>query len=298
MTLPNAVCEGVERAIAEHGLGRRVQAVAPVGGGCINNGARLQIDSGASLFLKWNRASPAGMFEAEADGLRALGSGPLRVPEPLAWNDHGTGLAWLLMDHIPFGPSTTQSQRALGSGLAKLHASANAATFGWERDNWIGSLEQKNDRGASWGDFWRDRRIAPQLELARKHGFARHASFDRVLEAIPGGLADVERPDLLHGDLWGGNWFTSTDGEPVLIDPAVYRGHGEVDLAMSELFGGFGPAFYEAYEEVRPLSSAYSAYRKALYQLYYLLVHVNLFGAAYESGSRRAAESVLAELGG
>jgi fructosamine-3-kinase len=102
---------------------------------------------------------------------------------------------------------------------------------------------------------------------------------------------------LVHGDLWGGNWFTSDGGEPVLIDPAAYRGHGEVDLAMSELFGGFGAAFYEAYDDVAVVEEAYSAYRKDLYQLYYLLVHVNLFGGGYEDGSLRAARRVISEVG-
>jgi protein-ribulosamine 3-kinase len=113
----------------------------------------------------------------------------------------------------------------------------------------------------------------------------------------PDALSDIDRPDLLHGDLWGGNWFASADGKPVLIDPAVYRGHGEVDLAMSELFGGFGPAFYAAYDEVRRITPEYEAYRKALYQLYYLLVHVNLFGGAYEAASSRAARQVLGAVG-
>ncbi len=122
--------------------------------------------------------------------------------------------------------------------------------------------------------------------------------FDQVLEVIPHALDDVERPGLLHGDLWGGNWYASEDGLPVLIDPAVYRGHGEVDLAMSELFGGFEPGFYAAYDERHGISAAYRAYRRDLYQLYYLLVHVNLFGASYVAACLGAARGFLAGTGG
>jgi fructosamine-3-kinase len=132
--------------------------------------------------------------------------------------------------------------------------------------------------------------------LARARGHARDADLDRLLEVIPAALADVERPELVHGDLWGGNWFASARGDPVVIDPAAYHGHGEVDLAMSQLFGGFGASFYEAYRNVRGVTRAYDAYRKDLYQLYYLLVHVNLFGAAYEAASLDAARKVLSEL--
>lgn len=178
-----------------------------------------------------------------------------------------------------------------------MHDRAVEGGFGFGRDNWIGSLEQQNDVSERWGDFWRDRRIEPQLSLARARGRARDADFDALLDVIPSALADIERPELVHGDLWGGNWFPSEQDEAVIIDPAVYRGHGEVDLAMSELFGGFGATFYDAYNGVRTVDRAYGAYRKHLYQLYYLLVHVNLFGTAYEAGSLHAARSVLSELG-
>jgi protein-ribulosamine 3-kinase len=288
----------VEEALAQRGLGRHVTSVTPVGGGCINNGARIVTDSGGVFFLKWNRSAPAGMFAAEADGLEALArASSLRVPAPVAWDSRSGGDSWLLLEHVGSGPSGAAALSALGAGLAAMHSGEVGATFGWERDNWIGSLDQPNDPSESWGDFWRDRRIEPQLSLARSRGLARDAAFDALLERIPGALDDLGTPELLHGDLWGGNWFADERGRPVLIDPAVYRGHGEVDLAMSELFGGFGPAFYEAYAEVRPLSGAYAAYRRDLYQLYYLLVHVNLFGRAYEPGSLGAARRVLAELG-
>jgi fructosamine-3-kinase len=292
MTIPAHIVRDVSAALQENGLGARILHATPVGGGCINHGTRVETDTGASLFLKWNESAPAGMFEAEVDGLRALRSvDGVRAPEPLALGEH-----WLLLEHVDTGRERPDTSSALGRMLAALHAGAPSRSFGWPRDNWIGSLPQTNAPTERWGDFWRDHRIAPQLERARRQGRLRDASFDRLLDAIPEALADVERPELVHGDLWGGNWLTDPNGEPWLIDPAVNFGHGEVDLAMSELFGGFDRAFYGAYDEAHGRTSAYAACRRDLYQLYYLLVHVNLFGTSYEAGARRAAEKVVAAL--
>jgi fructosamine-3-kinase len=148
-----------------------------------------------------------------------------------------------------------------------------------------------------WGAFWRDRRLGPQLARARKAGHFRDgtgALLDRVVERTPALLADLdEPPSLLHGDLWGGNVFPDGEGRPVLIDPAVYRGHREVDLAMSELFGGFPSGWPEAYDVAWPVADGYAPHRRALYQLYYLLVHVNLFGAGYAAACIRAAKEAL-----
>jgi len=292
MTIPAHIARDVSAALAERGLGGRIVRATPVGGGCINHGTRVETDTGDWLFLKWNESAPAGMFDAEVDGLRALrGADGVRAPEALA-----NGEQWLLLEHVEPGRERADTPTKLGRMVAALHAGATSTSFGWPRDNWIGSLPQTNTQLESWGDFWRDHRIAPQLERARRHGRLRDAVLDRVLDIIPRALADVERSELVHGDLWGGNWLTGASGDPWLIDPAVYFGHGEVDLAMSELFGGFDRAFYRAYDETHGRSSAYAAYRRDLYQLYYLLVHVNLFGSSYEAGARQAAEKVLAAL--
>jgi fructosamine-3-kinase len=318
--LPGLIEGPVRRAVEDHGFGRRIEQVVEVGGGCINHGARIVTDTGASLFLKWNDAAPAGMFDAEADGLLALARpDAVRVPSPVAWSSapadttsprhtrgaEPTGASWLLMEHVAAGRPTRESEECLGVGLSRIHlagAEASVGEFGWRRDNWIGSLPQANGPVASWADFWRDRRLAPQLELARSRGQLADGALDRVLDRVLDltgvALADVVTPELVHGDLWRGNWFASASGEPVLIDPAVYLGHGEVDLAMSELFGGFGTAFYQAYRDAHGLPDAYEAYRRDLYQLYYLLVHVNLFGASYEAGSLRTARRVVAALSG
>ncbi len=291
--LPTPLRQQVESA-----LGRQITGSVPASGGCINNGARLDTRAGGSFFLKWNDTAPLEMFEAEADGLEALRrSCTVRVPGPL---DRGGGdgvSPWLLMEYVGSGAPAADYPERLGASLAELHHAELGPTFGWRRDNWIGSLPQANDARDDWGDFWRDLRIVPQLQLARSKGFLRGDTMDRLIEVIPDALADIERAGLLHGDLWGGNAFATADGSPVIIDPAVFRGDGEVDLAMTELFGGFGHRFYDAYNATQPISREYEAFRRDLYQLYYLLVHVNLFGASYASGSLAAASRVLNAFG-
>ncbi len=296
MTLPGDIRREVEHTLRDLRLGLRIQSSVPVGGGCISNGLRVDTETG-SFFLKWHAGAPVQMFEAEAAGLVALRDAEaIRAPEPLGW---GGGLgtpSWLLMEYIAPAPPRPDSEARLGCGLAALHDLGGPKTFGFDHGNWIGALPQQNTPTSSWGEFWRDRRIVPQLASARQRGHFGDSLLDRLVEAIPAALSDVSTPQLLHGDLWSGNAFTASDGEPVIIDPAVYRGDGEVDLAMTELFGGFGSGFHDAYAEARGISEAYTSHRKELYQLYYLLVHVNLFGASYVTGTRRAAERVLSEL--
>jgi protein-ribulosamine 3-kinase len=156
--------------------------------------------------------------------------------------------------------------------LAKVHRTA-APRFGWQRDNYIGSTPQRNGWCEDWREFWIERRVGPQLELARRNGF-------RVAEP-PLGSLDGHRPQpsLLHGDLWSGNAGFTAEG-PVIFDPAVYYGDREADLAMTELFGGFPGTFYEAYHAAWPLEPGYEQ-RKHLYNLYHLLNHLNLFGGSY-----------------
>ncbi len=298
--LPDPVRHAVEAALQTLGGPSKIRSVTPLSGGCINHGARLDVEGPSTFFLKWNASAPPGMFQAESDGLAALRErGALRVPLPVA-RGGGAGVpAWLLMEYVAPGRSTSDFEERLGRGLAQLHRPLADSLFGWHEDNWIGSLPQANASSASWAEFWRDRRIVPQLEWARQGGHFTGRDgglLDELVEAIPRALADVDDtpPVLLHGDLWSGNVYPAEGGAPVIIDPAVYGGHGEVDLAMTELFGGFGKAFYAAYESEAGIDRAYDAYRRDLYQLYYLLVHVNLFGTTYEAGTARAARRVLA----
>lgn len=305
VSLPPSVLEGVTHALQHLGLEGGVDAATPVSGGCINHGARLDASGGGAFFLKWNAAAPPGLFEAEARGLQALrGAGTLRVPEPFASGGDSGSPAWLLMEYIAPGVPAPDHDERLGRGLAELHGSPDPSDgFGWPEANWIGSLVQSNESGTRWSSFWRERRIAPQLRQAVDAGaFGRNERdlLDRVVDLIPSALQDVDGapPHLLHGDLWAGNTYAADDGSPALIDPAVYRGHGEVDLAMTELFGGFGARVYDAYDEVAGITEAYHRYRRELYQLYYLLVHVNLFGRQYTRRTVSAAARVVSCLSG
>ncbi|HEX8395026.1 MAG TPA: fructosamine kinase family protein [Longimicrobium sp.] len=274
--------DGLRAAVEAH-LGRVLSAES-VGGGSINRAARLRTADGP-VFIKYHPRSPAGMFAAEARGLDALrrAAAGLVIPRVLARGDAREGVpAWLALEWLePAAPSPADDER-LGRGLAALHRSP-VAGWGWEEPNFIGSLPQANDTASSWPEFWRLRRLGPQLDLARRAGRlpAAGSEWARLMERLPDLLAAAEEdgPSLLHGDLWSGNRMQTTDG-PALIDPAVYRGHREVDLAMAELFGGFGARFGAAYREAWPLAPGYPT-RRAIYQLYYLLVHVNLFGGGY-----------------
>ncbi len=185
---------------------------------------------------------------------------------------------------------------ALGRALALVH-SVRGEFFGWRWDNYIGTTPQLNRRSSSWSDFWREARLRPQLELGRRNGL--NASLltkgERLVEAVPRVLSGhVPMASLLHGDLWCGNAGCLAGGVPVFFDPAVYWGDRETDLAMTELFGGFPPAFYSAYAEAAPLDAGYAA-RKPLYNLYHVLNHANLFGGGYASQAERMIDGLLAQ---
>jgi protein-ribulosamine 3-kinase len=309
MTVPASLLQSVESALESHsGRSVRIMSTAPIGGGCINPSAKLEVENGERYFLKWNSSAPTEMFEAEADGLMALAATrALRVPEVLGRGGSGNTLdpAWLLLEFIPQGRPDPDYGRRLGQGLAELHAfglttpeSLARVAYGWHRDNFIGSLPQRNDPTDDWVTFWRDRRLEPQLRMARDRGHFPGRGGE-LLDNLLARLDEVmvgagrEGPAFLHGDLWSGNFFPGPAGEPVLIDPAVYRGAGEVDLAMMELFGSFPVGFREGYGSRRELAPEYEGFRRDLYQLYYLLVHVNLFGGSYVRGSLTAAERAL-----
>lgn len=292
--LPVGVRSGVESALSSRaGRPVRITAADPVTGGCISPVAQVATDRGERFFLKWTAAGqPPGLIEAEGRGLRLLqATGAVRVPELIA--ARASEDRWLLLEWIEPGPASPAAWRRLGEDLASLHRS-RGDRFGAEHPNFIGPLPQTNEATPSWPAFWRTRRLEPQLRLAVERDMFRPADvdrFERLLERLDDRIAagDEEGPSILHGDLWSGNIHMAADGRPALIDPSAYHGHREVDLAMAELFGGFGREFQDAYERAWPLSPGFAA-RRAVYQLYYLLVHVNVFGAGYVGGCRRALQ--------
>jgi fructosamine-3-kinase len=285
-----ALEEVVTRATGERFA---IKVAVPAAGGCIH--ASWVLDSGTTrVFAKVNDERFAASFEAEADGLAALGGAGLRVPRPLA---HGAaeGQAFLVLEHLALGSGGDTGFRELGRSLARMHEQRGNA-FGWHRDNFIGPTPQSNARHASWLEFWQRERLAPQLAAAARNGHRGRVQWlgEQVTAAVPWLLAGHDpEPSLLHGDLWSGNAGFLTDGTPVVFDPAVYHGDAEADLAMTELFGGFPGTFYEGYREVRPVAGGYRL-RRLLYNLYHVLNHLNLFGEGYRGQAERIMEQLVA----
>ncbi len=233
----------------------------------------------------------------EAAGLSALAeAGALRVPRVRA-QGIAAAEAFLALEWIDAAAASSDSERRLGEGLAALHH-VTADRFGWNHDTHIGPTPQANGWLEDWPTFWRQRRLQPQLEWAmhRGHGRLLRAPGERLLEALDALLGDHRpQPSLLHGDLWGGNWCATADGEPVIFDPAVYYGDRETDLAMTRLFGGFGRRFYEAYLGSAPLPAGH-AVRAELYNVYHMLNHANLFGGGYVQRSHAMIRRLLAQV--
>jgi fructosamine-3-kinase len=245
------------------------------------------------VFLKVNEPDCAGMFAAEFDGLSELASArAVRVPGPLA---HGATeeAAWLLMEHLELEPGSCAAGAALGEALAAQHRVTSDA-FGWRTDNTIGSTAQPNGWRADWIGFFAESRLGHQLRLAS--GGRDNELTDKgtqLLELLPAIFAGhTPQPSLLHGDLWGGNWAMTRDGMPAIFDPAVYYGDREADLAMTELFGGFPPEFYVAYDAAWPREPGY-AVRRDVYNLYHVLNHLNLFGGSYRGQAISMIERAL-----
>ncbi len=266
-----------------------------LGGGCINTAVRLS-DGERSWFVKINRAALLGMFEAEYAALQELaGTATIRVPRPLC-TGRSDGDSFIVMEYVALGRGNTAGQAAAGRQLAALHR-VRAAQFGWQRDNTIGATPQPNGWMGDWIGFWHTRRLGFQLELAARngHGGRLQGLGEQLLERFAGLIDHAPMPSLLHGDLWGGNLGFHQAGQPVIFDPASYYGDREADIAMTELFGGFGTPFYAAYNAAWPLDPGYRV-RKSLYNLYHVLNHLNLFGGGYAGQAEDMLRRLLAEL--
>jgi fructosamine-3-kinase len=268
------------------------RTLTPIGGGCIADARLAEFADGTRVFVKSRAAAPE-MFPREAEGLQTLASaGAIRVPGVLAVSAEA-----LVLEYIPEGGKSAGFYESFGRDFAGLHR-ARGPACGFAHDNFIGLTPQKNapladawaalkpgsiGDGVDWPEFFLQRRLRFQVELVEKQGLGaelRHL-LDRSETAILELLGEaVEPPSLLHGDLWGGNYLADQSGRACLIDPAVYFGHREADLAMTRLFGSFSPSFYRAYEDAFPLQAGHEE-RLPLYQLYHLLNHLNLFGRSY-----------------
>jgi len=256
--------------------------IKPISGGSINEAFVLSNDSDKVFVKRNNKDQYPQMFVEEANGLNLLRENAriMRIPEVLAVFEMGS-YQYLALEFIQEGQNTQVSQQRLGHALAEIHT-ATASVFGHNENNYMGALPQSNRDHQDWVEFWTEERLRPQVNLAidRAAFTAKDASdFELLYKNLPN-LMPREEPCLVHGDLWSGNYLINYQENPVLIDPAVYFGHREVDIAMTQLFGGFSEQFYTAYHEALPLESGWKN-RTDLFNLYPLLIHVNLFGGGY-----------------
>lgn len=260
-----------------------IQTVEAIHGGCISQAYKISDKTGKTYFVKINTSAPPELFAKEAHGLNELQlAGAFKIPEVLAVSSH-----FIILEFIPSGKPVAHFFEHFGRHLAQLHL-YKAMNFGFYEANFIGSSIQENvptnHEKNNWAAFYFNKRILFQLRLAEQRGNATPAlvqgiaNLENKIENILAG--SEERPSLLHGDLWSGNYLTNAGGYASLIDPAVYYGHREADLAMTKLFGGFSPSFYKSYEETYPLPAGYK-FREQVYHLYHVLNHFNLFGKTY-----------------
>lgn len=282
--------EELKHALSQH-LRLSVRKLVPVSGGDINAAFRAELADGTRRFVKTRPSAPPGMYACEAAGLAWLAqTRALRTPEVCAVSDN-----FLVLEWIEQGRRSTRFEQTLGRGLALLHQ-RGAPEFGLSQDNFLGPLRQPNGTRGDWPTFYAEQRLRPLFLRAKTQGglcdAALERGFERLFDALPDLTGPSEPPSRLHGDLWSGNVMRDEAGAPVLIDPAVYGGHREVDLAMLQLFGAPSADFFVAYDAVYPRANGH-AQRVALYQLYPLLFHLCMFGAGYRSQLTEALQSAL-----
>ncbi|GAA5178805.1 fructosamine kinase family protein [Niveibacterium umoris] len=288
-----ALAVAIEAAIrASTGSRFRISAHQTVSGGSAHQHWSLR-GSGAQYFVKTGPTASHAAFAAEIDGLNALASsGVVRTPAVIAAGETPDA-AFLILEHLDLRPMRREDGARCATALAALHA-IQGTQYGWPRDNYIGASPQSNTPHDDWPTFFAQRRLAPQLAAAARHGhrgeLQTHGA--RVIEKISAFFLDHRAPpSLLHGDLWSGNFAVLDSGEPVLFDPAVHYGDREADFAMSELFGGLPESFYAGYRAAAPLADGY-AQRRTLYNFYHVLNHLNLFGPSYWRQAERMARDL------
>ena len=289
----------IEEALgALFGNGVVIVKTARISGGDINEAYGLTLSDGHCVFMKANSRENASFFAAEAAGLEAIArTGTIGIPQVLGYgmNAGGLGRSFLLLEFVSAKKRVSDYWEMLGHQLADMHRADTAdyvqnGRYGFGNDNYIGMRKQINTPHESWVAFFRDCRLAPQFQAAaRCFDPADFRKITWLLDHLEDFLTEPDRPSLLHGDLWAGNVMTGNDKKAWLIDPAVSVGHAEADIAMTELFGGFPAAFYDAYREAGILPPDYKE-RRDLYNLYHLLNHLNIFGGGYLSSVKRVLE--------
>lgn len=264
----------------EKELHQKVVFYTSLGGGCIGNALKVVTENGNQYFVKSYENSK--MHQAEANGLNELKTAnAIRIPRVLKFNDD-----FIFLEYIESAPPVADFSLKFGRQFAQLHRT-RGNYYGYFEDNYIGSTDQINlPQNDNWAEFFLENRLMFQFRLAEKNGYS-NSQLKEGMKNIEKNIENIlegsdEYPTLLHGDLWGGNYISDQRGNPCLIDPAVYFGHREADLAMTKLFGGFDPEFYKSYYEEYPLKEGWE-YRENLYKLYHVLNHLNLFGTAYLS---------------
>jgi len=286
--IDDSVYKSLDEAIRGiFGSGRRVVQRKSVFGGDINQAAALTLDDGRTVFMKSNAPDRLADFMAETEGLEAIRkTGAISAPEVFGAGKEA-GFSFLLMEFISEGRQIRNYWDVFAAELAAMHAADVGSRFGFTHENRIGATRQLNTPHDSWIAFFRDCRLAPQFDMAAGYlSVSDRQRAGQLLSHLDRYLIEPERPSLVHGDLWAGNMITGKDGKGWLIDPAVYWGHPEADIAMTELFGGFPRQFYEAYRTAGHLERDYSD-RRDIYNLYHLLNHLNMFGSGYLGSVRR-----------
>ena len=254
----------------------------PVTGGSINNCFRLVVNKEFMYFVKFNAVSAfPSLLEKEQNGLTFIASQKIiRVPQIIAHHVSGDQ-QYLILEWIEPGIKNGSFWKLFGEQLAALHK-ISYRSYGFQEDNYMGALPQSNAFSENWTDFFIHYRLEMQTNLALQKGLLlpQHLRlFERLYKKL-GEIFNEEAPSLLHGDLWSGNFISAINGDPVLIDPAVYFGHRNMDLGMTTLFGGFERSFYESYHYHFPFTDNYRD-QWEICNLYPLLIHLNLFGTGY-----------------
>lgn len=262
----------------------------PLGGGCINQSYQL-IGEKENYFVKINSAEGLEMFRAEALALEEItATQTIKVPKPICYGSAGNH-SYLVLEYLELDRGNRQSWQKMGQQLAQLHRLQRENRYGWKINNTIGSTPQINQWQDNWADFFAQQRIGYQLQRANRKG-ANFSNIQQIIARIRDLLQERNpHPSLLHGDLWGGNAGFTREGIPIIFDPAFYHGDRETDIAMTELFGGFPPEFYQGYNQEYPLDSGYQQ-RKTIYNLYHILNHFNLFGGSYLSQAKSMIRSI------